>query len=192
MTAVTAVDSTRHNLDNFVFAGVEAPGFWARAWTLARGQASEVEDAFQDIVLCAVEAVADDPAVTEEQPGYLLQKATWAARNKRAKAGQRYFTRRYGYHEVSLDAPARVVGSGSCEEGSAEFHEAIAAPVVDHDLRLAVRTAVKALDGRDREVALLLAEGVSKTHIAEHLGVTPAAVTYRVNKLRKHLADLIN
>jgi DNA-directed RNA polymerase specialized sigma24 family protein len=174
------------DLDAFVYEGVEAEGFWSRAWARAFGDKERAEENFQEIVLAAVEVVEEHPEITEESPGYLLQRAAWRARNTYNKRNHTYLKRAHEYVEYSLD-----YSDDPDQKPSTISHETIEAPSVDWDMILSVRRLVDRLDDdRLYRVATLLMEGYTKTRIAEMLGVTPAAVSYYVKKLRAELSDL--
>ena len=183
------------NLNTFVFKGVEARGFWARAWDIAWRYAPEVEDAFQDIVLEAIDIVSKKPEILDQEPGYLLNRATWAAQDRRYNERQGYSVATHGCREVSLD-------EGGTED--TEGHEAVPEQVmeevlersmekilVDRDFHILVRNAVAGIeDEKLRAVAEMLAAGIRKNHIAEHLGISQNMVTRRVVKLRAILEHL--
>lgn len=179
-----------NDLDHFEFGGIESRGFWSKAWKVTHGDQTEVEDAFQEIVLGAIEEIVKNPDITEEGPGYLLQRATWTAQNKRAKSRQTYLRKTHNIQVLSMDQEhAEQSGVNTSDGGSGKidgYSEAIAAPMIDHDLLMAVRSVVNQMpEGRMREVADLLMLGLSKSAVAEHLGVTPAAVTYQVKKMAR-------
>ena len=197
------------NLNHFQYAGIEAPGFWSKAWQLVRGDLPEVEDTFQEIVLGAIEVVVADEAREQGPTGYLellgavvpppftkaidrgtgflLQKATWMAQNRRRRERQAYMVETHNIRVMSLD-----VEIDNLEDGTLSGHEAVAAPVVDSDMKIAVRQIVDRIESETTyQVAALLMEGMSKCAIAEQLGVTPAAITHQVRKLRDLLGDAI-
>jgi hypothetical protein len=180
------------DLDAFEYEGVEAPGFWSKAWKVVRGDHTEVEDAFQDVVVGAIETVLEHPEITEEGAGYLLQRAMWKAQNKRNKERQTYLRKTHNIQTVSIDKEHGHDEATDAKQGEkmANYHEALAAPTVDHDMRLAVQQVVGQIeDERMAQVAELLMEGLSKSAVAEHLGVTPAAITYQVKKLEMFFGE---
>jgi len=193
------------DLSTFEVFGVEAAGFWSRAWKNSyggksySGQNSMLEDVssvvneavvnrFQEIVLAACETVAEDPSITEQEPGYLLQRATWVAQNKRRRLDQTYMVKTHGLSQIDIDAEIEH------DEGSSTLAEALPDQRKDFsdDMRLSVQQMVSELHGTRREIAVMLMDGLSQVAIAEHLGVSKAAISYHVKKLRAHFAELMN
>jgi DNA-directed RNA polymerase specialized sigma24 family protein len=73
-----------------------------------------------------------------------------------------------------------------------EIAEKAVAPIVDHDMILAVHDVISGIkDDQMREVAALFMEGYNKTEVADMLGICRSTVTYQVKKLRKVLNSLV-
>jgi len=170
----------------FTFSGIESRGFWAKAWKLSRTTGEDVEDCYQEIVLAATEIVAENPEITEQQPGYLLNRATWKAQNTINRRNHTYLRQAHNYQVLSLDEPNNQ-GDGEI----ADHHEAVAAPVVDQDTVIAVRQVVEGLDEKLASVATMLMRGMSKSNIAREMGVSPAAVTGYVKKLQAAMMEVV-
>lgn len=166
----------------FEFYGIQEAGLAAKAWKLvARGE--EFEDARQQILVEAVQLVRDNDPAAQQGGGYLLQKAYWNAINVVRRQNHTYMVVTHNVSIESLDADDFV--------GHAKV-ESIPAPMVDQELRMAVKTVVYGMDKEDRTIAEHLMSGYKKSEIANLLGVTPAAISYRVRRIKKQLEEVVN
>jgi len=181
-----AMDLARETLDilfigyrDFSFEGIEDKGFWSRAWQLSAKYGEDVEDMYQEVVLAAVELVeAKGDQITSKDAGYLLQAATWRAQNAVRKFKSTYMIMAHGIQVTSLDVEDRT------ETPKVERE---ATPLVDFSLTVAVKQVVSRLDATDKRIAEALMNGYSKAETANLLGVTRAAITYRLRKMRREI-----
>jgi len=177
-----AVDQARESLENlfvgyleFQFAGIEDAGFWSKAWNLFYKYGEDLEDCYQQVLTETVDLVVNEPEVAEQGAGYLLQRATWRAMNEMRRLQNTYIKNARNIQVTSLDVEDRT---------GRTKRERVSTPMVDVELKVAVRQVVEKLDPKDAEIARLLMDGYQKSEVAELLGVTPAAISYRVRKLR--------
>jgi DNA-directed RNA polymerase specialized sigma24 family protein len=158
--------------------GISVRAFWAKAWKMAQGDSSIVQECFLELILEAIEEVRCNPKITEQTPGYLLQKAYFRAAHRRYAQEHTYICTTYDIQVISMEG--------------VEIAEKAVAPIVDHDMILAVHDVISGIkDDQMREVAALFMEGYNKTEVADMLGICRSTVTYQVKKLRKVLNSLV-
>ena len=163
---------------DFSFEGIEDKGFWSRAWQLTSTYHEDVRDMYQEVVLAAIELVTKDEAIAEKGPGYLLQAATWRAQNAVRKFKSTFLVMAHNVTVVSLDDEDRT--------GTPKVERA-ATPMVDFSLKTAVHQVVNRLDDTDAKIAEYLMDGYSKSEVADLLGVTRAAISYRLRKMKREI-----
>jgi RNA polymerase sigma factor (sigma-70 family) len=183
-----ALDLARTSLENifwgkveWTYLGIEDSGYWGKAWKLTQRYHEDVEDMYQELVAAAIELVRKAPSILEKGAGYLLQAATWRAQNAVRKYRSTYLVQAHQITVTSLDIEDRT---GSTKGERAET------PMVDLDLKVAVKQVVANLDETDQQIARYLMDGYKPSEVAGLLGVTRAAITYRVKHLRKAIQQV--
>lgn len=154
-------------------------GRWLRTVIGARvGDRAAVEEVFQEVALAAVEQRAPLKDPSRLAP-WLYRLAVIKALLYRRKQGRRRkLIDRYAQREVSPD-------------GQGEPHDPLQWLLAD-ERRAKVRQALTMLPARDAEILLLkYTEDWSYHQIADHLGVSHAAVEARLHRARKRMRDVL-
>jgi len=169
--------------NNIVIHGIHEKGIWSKAHAIARQFGCEAQDAFNEIVVNALELTVKNPSVIEKGPAYLLVAASNNARNAFAKLYHTY-QEQHGRTTVSYD----VAMEG--EEGDTLTYAYTLAQMtttVDYELMATVRQIVAGLDEQSRQVASCLYSGYKAAEIATLTGMYPMQVSRIVKSLRTQL-----
>ena len=175
-TAYETLDAIMAGHLEFSYQGIKDAGFWGKAWWLNQRYGEALEDMYQEIVLAAIEMVQTKPEVLTQGPGYLLQVATWRAQNAVRKYRSTYLAQMHSITLTSLDVEDKT-GSTKAER--------VETPMVDLEMKVAIKQVVTKLDPKDAEIARYLMDGYTKAEVARLVGVTKAAITYRLRNLKK-------
>jgi DNA-binding NarL/FixJ family response regulator len=167
-----------------VVYGIQEAGIWSKVHKLVKACGGEVEDHFQEIVAQAIEVVADDPTLLDQEPGYLLQRAMWEAQKHYRQINHTYMKQAHNYQTLSMD---RESGTGST------LHQMLSdTPNLDDAIDRAwladrVRSEAQRFE-QGVEMVDLLSQGWSYAEIAETLDISKGTISYRVRKIREAIA----
>lgn len=148
---------------------------WLRTVVLARvGEADAVADVMQQVALAAAQNASRVREPDKLAPWLYRVAVTAALQHRRALGRRRKLLDRYR-------GRVQQTGHNRAEEDPLEW-------LVANERRALVRRALASLGSRDAEVLLLKhTQDWSYSDLAQHLGVSEAAVEGRVHRARKRL-----
>lgn len=162
--------------------GINEAGIWKKAHGIARQFGTEAQDAFNDIVVAALELVVSKPEITEKSPAYLLVAATNTVRNQYAKQYHSYFEKQ-GHTEVSYD----IEMAGDDDEEKLSYADTVLQFTYDYETAITVRDIISGLDETGKQVASFLYDGYKASEIARLTGMYPMQVSRVVKNLRTQM-----
>ncbi|MFA5401421.1 MAG: hypothetical protein WC359_13310 [Dehalococcoidia bacterium] len=171
-------------MENTVVYGIHEAGIWKQAHAIARQFGCEAQDAYNEIVVQALEATVKNPDIVTKGPAYLLIAASNNTRNTFSKLYHTY-QEQHGKTTVSYD----VAMEGDDDEGKLDYADTLAqmTTTVDYELMSTVRQIVAGLDAESQAIAGYLYDGYKASEIARMTGMYPMQVSRIVKNLRTQL-----
>lgn len=153
---------------DFSVASVNLGGVLRKAQQLTYSTGVDFEDNLQDLFLEVLEIQAAKPEVAARGGGYLLQAAVWQLQHKRAQQQRREPACLQLEEQTWYEVPAN-----SDEEAS--------------PLLAAVNAVAAELGYTD--MLILLGFGLKKSEVAAAMGISGAAVSQRLARLRQRVIE---
>ena len=174
--------------NNTVVYGINEKGIWKQAHAIARQFGVEPQDAFNEIVVQALEVTVKNHDIIEKGAAYLLVAASNNTRNAFSKLYHTY-QEQHGKTTVSYD----VAMEGDADTDKLNYADTLTQMTFTYDYETAVtvKDIIAGLDATGKQVAAFLQDGYKASEIARLTGMYPMQVSRIVKDLRTQLADVL-
>ena len=147
------------------------------AWLAAANPEADEEDVCNDMILAIMEKAADDPEFMNQKPAFVLQFATWYAKNQANRA--RIYQARLET-EGDQDENRETILETIEDLTSANPEQAV---IIRQTLRELQEEVIAKFTGNKQAIIRLMAQGYSRVEISNELNISKAAVTQACKRI---------